>query len=96
MAPRTEDDALREAARKRIKKKRDFQQYLWVWLFVGALTSGIWFFVTPDAFYWPGVVIAGMGIGAFFAALDAFSPAFNKVITEADVDAELERMRKRS
>jgi len=91
----TDEELLRKAAAKRVKKKLDFKQYLWVWLFVGGLTTTIYFFATPGAFFWPGVVIGGMGIGAFFAGLDAYSPAFNKVITEADIDAEVELMKKR-
>lgn len=83
---------LREAAKKSLKKKADFRQYLWVWLFVSVLLTVIWWFSTPNGYFWPAFAIGGMGIGAFFAALDAYSKSFNKVITESEIEAEVKRL----
>ena len=86
-------DDLRSLATKRLKKKADFKSYLFVWFLVSALVSVIWFFATPDSLFWPGFVMGGMGIGALAAWWDAYGP--NTGITEADINAEIERMKKK-
>ena len=87
---------LRKHAAKLLKKREDFKQYLWVYLVVTAITSGVWFFTTPTGYFWPIWVIFGMGIGAVFAGLDALGKLSNKPITEADIDAEVERLKRKS
>jgi hypothetical protein len=62
-------------------------------LFVSAVVTVIWFFATPGILFWPGFVIAGMGLAAVFIWWDAYGP--NTGITEADIDAEVERMKKK-
>ena len=86
-------DDLRALATKRLKKKADFKSFLVVWLFVSAVVTVIWFFATPGILFWPGFVIAGMGLAAVFIWWDAYGP--NTGITEADIDAEVERMKKK-
>ena len=91
----TDQDKLREFARKQLKKKQDFKQYLWTYVGVSALVSGIWFVTTPTGYFWPIWVIFGMGVGALFAGLDAYGKLSEKPITDADVDAEVERLRRK-
>ena len=91
----TDQDKLREFARKQLKKKQDFKQYLWTYFGVSALVSGIWFVTTPTGYFWPIWVIFGMGVGALFAGLDAYGKLSEKPITDADVDAEVERLRRK-
>jgi fatty acid desaturase len=88
----TKDDSLRDFARKSLKKKQDFRQYLWVYAAVVLLTTGVWFITSPNSYFWPMWVIFGMGVGALFAGLDAYGKISNKPITDADVDAEVERL----
>ena len=38
----SDDRALRDYAKKSLKKKEDFRQYLWVYAAVSALVSAIW------------------------------------------------------
>jgi len=90
-----EKDSLREFAQKQLKKKRDFRTYMWVYAAVVALTSGVWFITTPTAPYWPVWVIFGMGIAAIFAGLDAYGRLAPKPITEEQIDAEVERLRRK-
>lgn len=85
----TSDD-IRSLAKKRLQKKADFKSYLFVWAFVSALVTVIWFFTTPESLFWPGFVIGGMGIGALLAWWDAYGP--DQSITEADIDAEIKKM----
>jgi hypothetical protein len=87
---------LRKHAAKLLKKREDFKQYLWVYLVVTAITSGVWFFTTPTGYFWPIWVIFGMGIGAVFAGLDALGKLSSKPITEAAIDAEVERLKRNS
>ena len=92
---KTEEDALREYAKKRLKNQQEFKQFLFIWAFVSALLTVIWFWVSPETFYWPIFAIGGMGIGAYFQWLEAYGPGLRKVITEADIDAEVERLRRK-
>jgi hypothetical protein len=91
----SEDQDLRKFARKRLKKQQEFKQYLGVWVGVSILVTGIWFLTSPDGFFWPMWVIFGMGVGALFTGIDAYGPGQKKLITEADVDAEVERLRRK-
>ena len=87
------NDDIRAVAMSRLKKKSDFKSFLVVWLFVSAVVTGIWFFATPGIVFWPGFVIGGMGIGALMSWWDAYGPT--RGITESDIDAEIERMKKK-
>jgi hypothetical protein len=84
---------VRAYALKQIKKKQDFRQYLWVYVFVSILVTAIWFFTTPAGPFWPFWVHFGMGIGAVAAGLDAYGVLGRKPISEADIDAEVERLK---
>ena len=83
-------DDNRRAARYRLRAKVDFRNYLFVWFFVAAVLSIIWFLVTPNVYFWPIWAIAGMGIGALVAGWHAYGGS--QTITEANVDAEIHRM----
>lgn len=87
------NDELRAIARKRLKRKAEFKNYLFVWAFVSALLTGIWFLATPGSFFWPVFGIAGMGIAALFIAWDAYGP--RRDITESDVDREVEKLQRK-
>lgn len=89
------NDELRALAAKRLKAQADFRHYLWIWLGVSVLLVGIWFLTSPGEYFWPIWPIGGMGVGGFFIGLDAYGRG-RRVITEADIDAEVERLSKRS
>jgi hypothetical protein len=91
----SEEQALREYAKKRLKNQQEFKQFLFVWAFVSTLLTVIWFWVSPNSFYWPIFAIGGMGIGAYFQWMEAYGPGLKKVITEADIDAEVERLKRK-
>jgi uncharacterized membrane protein YjjP (DUF1212 family) len=86
-----EDDELRQHARKRLKERQDFHNYLLVWLGVALVSSAIWVLTNPGGYFWPAWAIAGMGVGAVFQAIAIYGG--KRFITEADVDAEVERLR---
>jgi hypothetical protein len=87
-----ESDTYRNQIRKRLKKQQEFKQYLTVWLGVSALVTFIWFITTPTGYFWPVWPIFGMGIGAFFQWREAYSEP-PREITDADIDAEIQRIR---
>jgi len=90
----SESERLRKQAYRRLRAQRDFFRFLLVWAAVTAIVVGVWALLTPTAFFWPIFAIGGMGIAAMFMAIDAWGPG--KVITEADIDAEVQRMSRRS
>jgi hypothetical protein len=89
-----ETDELRTLARKRLKAKQEFKNFLLIWLGVSLLLTVIWM-VSGTGYFWPGWAIGGMGIAAFFIGIDAYGPG-RGVITEEAVDAEVEKLTKGS
>ena len=89
------EDEIRTYARKRLKAQQEFKQFLGIWAFVAVLTSGIWFLTSPNSYFWPVWAIGGMGIAAYFMWMEGYGPGMKKVITESDVDAELERLKRK-
>ena len=85
------DQEIRAIAKKQLNKQRDFKQYLWIWAGVSLLLTSIWFLVSPEEYFWPVWAILGMGIGAFFTGIDAYSKG-SRAITEAQIDAEVKRL----
>jgi hypothetical protein len=84
---RTTDPA-RAAARKRIEKRRGLQAGMVAYVVVNAFLVAVWA-MTGRGYFWPGWVIAGWGVGMAFALWDYVRGP----ISEADVDAELRRLR---
>jgi hypothetical protein len=89
MSNKIPDDE-RKIAKKRIQKKIDFRNYLFVWFAVSVLLVGVWFITTPGGNFWPVWAIGGMGFAALFVGWDAYGS--KRVITEADIDAEVKKM----
>jgi uncharacterized membrane protein len=86
-----DDSELRDQAKKRLKAKRHFLEYLGIWVVVSVFLSVIWLLTSHGAFFWPIWPIAGMGVAALFIGLDAYGPG-RRVITDADIDAEVAKM----
>jgi len=93
MTTEADDSNLRKFAEKSLKKKKDFREYLVVYAVVSVITSGVWLMTTPTGYFWPVWVFFGMGVGAVFAGLDAYGKLSNKPITQAEIDAEVERLK---
>jgi hypothetical protein len=88
------DDAeLRELAHKRLKARTDFYHFLWIWLGVSILLTVIWLLSSGvGSYFWPGWAIGGMGIAAFFQAINVFGPV-RGVYSEDKVTREMNRLR---
>ena len=82
----------RERARHRVAAKRKFQADVVAYLVVNAFLIGVWAVSGADGF-WPGWVLAGWGVFLVLQGYDAF---FRRPITDADIDAEIQRQRRSS
>lgn len=85
-------DDIRAQARESIKRKRQFQQACLGWVLLNALMIVIWFF-TDRGYFWPIWTMIGMGIAVVIAGWNAYGSKGPREITDADVDAEVKRMR---
>jgi hypothetical protein len=84
----TVDERLREVARARIKRRRDFFWHLVTYLIINGLLIFVWA-IGPREAFWPMWLLIFWGIGLAFHAWYALS---RQETTEADVQAELRRM----
>jgi hypothetical protein len=87
---RSEDSQLREQAVERLKKRQDFRAHLLVYAMVNALLWTIWALTMYGGFAWPAIVSGGWGIGLVMNAWEVYG---RKPISEAEVRAEIERLR---
>ena len=87
--PPPTDDALREAAVTRLRKKRDFATHVLIYLLVNSFLVVIWA-VTSGDFFWPIFPIAGWGIGLAANAWDVYG---RKPISEGEIRQEMDRLR---
>jgi hypothetical protein len=84
------DDALREAAVTRLRKKRDFGMHVLIYLLVNGFLVVIWA-VTSGGFFWPVFPIAGWGIGLAANAWDVYG---RRPISESEIRQEMDRLRR--
>lgn len=85
-------DDLRQIARKRIEDRRGLIPHLIMYALVNAGLIAIWA-TTGRGFFWPGFVLGFWGVGV---VMHVWSVFFNRPITEADVQREIERLQRRS
>lgn len=85
------EEQLREAALKRIKKRKDLYGHMVAYVIVNAFLVLVWY-LTNAGYFWPMWVMIGWGVGLAFNAWDVFG---RKDISEADVRAEMDKMRGR-
>jgi len=86
--PQVTEDALRERAIKRLKKKRDFHAHLLVYVMANAFFVTIWA-LTNSGFFWPMFIIVGWGIGLVMNAWDVYH---GEDFTEHAIEREIRRI----
>ena len=77
-------------ARKRVTDRRDFGSHLVSYVTVNATLILVWA-LTGAGYFWPAWVLGPWGIGLVLHAWEAF---VRRPITDADVEAELQRHRR--
>ena len=87
--PISDEEQLRQVALKRIKKRRDFYWHLVTYLVVNAFLVFIWA-IGPRVSFWPMWVLIFWGMALAFHAWSALS---RQETTEAEVQAEMRRMK---
>ena len=91
VGPDQHDEQLRDVARERIKRRRDFYWHLITYVIINGFMVFIWATGSRVGF-WPVWVMVPWGIGLLFHAWNTFS---RQETTEADVEAEIRRMKGR-
>jgi len=90
----TDDDDIRNAARKSLKAKAEFKNFVAVAIIVSLIVTGVWFLTTGGTgYFWPIWPMLGLAIALAFTWLNAYGPSSR--ITESAIDAEVERLRRR-
>jgi len=84
------DDDLRKQAIKRVNKRRDLGAHIVTYCVINAMLVGIWA-ITGAGYFWPAWVILGWGVGLALNVWDVF---FRHPITDADIEREVNRMRR--
>jgi hypothetical protein len=83
------EQAIREQAIERLKKKRDFKTHVLVYVSVNAFLVVIWA-VTGGDYFWPIFPILGWGLGVLANAWDVYG---RKPISEEEIRREADRLR---
>jgi 2TM domain len=86
----SDEEQLREEARRRIKLRREFWQHVVSYVIVNAALIGVWA-ITGTGYFWPGWVLGGWGIGLLFHAWNTFG---QKPIREDEIQREMDRLRR--
>lgn len=77
-------------ARKRVNDRRDFGSHVVAYVVVNAFLILVWA-VTSSGYFWPAWVLGGWGIGLVLHGWELF---VRRPVTDADVQAELQRERR--
>lgn len=86
------DAELRERAIKHLKKRKDFQGHLLMYVLVNSFFIVIWAVSSPTGFFWPVFPILGWGIGVVANAWDVYR---NDEIDEEQIRREMEHLQSR-
>ena len=87
----TDDQALRDQAVERLKKKRDFKTHAFIYVTVNAMLVAIWAITSDGGLFWPIFPMLGWGIGL---AANAWEVYGRRPITEDEIRRETERLRR--
>lgn len=89
----TPEHELRERAINRLKKRRDLQGHLLVYVLVNTFLVVIWWMTSgTDSFFWPVFPIVGWGIGVVMNIYDVY---FADDFGEDDIRREMEHLARR-
>ncbi len=88
-------DADRQAAKKRIKGRREFWSLLAVLIVISLFLVAVWYLTGASSYFWPIWPLMGFVIAILFSGLNAFG-VINRDVSESDIDAELARKNRAS
>ena len=87
----TGDDALRQRAVQRLRKKAEFRSHLTSYVLVNGALVVIWA-LTGAGYFWPIWPILGWGVGIGFHAWETYGHP-NRGPSEDDIRREMDRLR---
>ncbi|MCQ1956443.1 hypothetical protein NNX39_08020 [Arthrobacter sp. zg-Y826] len=87
----TPDEAY-ELARRRVIAKTIYKGVVGLWLLLAVLQVAIWYFTTPDGYFWPVWPILGTLVAAVVAGIPVY--AGRPAISDRRIEAEVARMRR--
>ncbi len=88
MATDTREQAPRDKAVQRIKKRRDFYGHLLIYTLVNGFLVMIWAITDPHAFFWP---VFPIGIWGIIVVMNAWDVFWRPGVTEEDIKREVKR-----
>ena len=89
----TSEEVLREQALRSLKKRRDFKTHLFIYLVVNAVIWTVWVVIGMTSHsWWPWPIFPTLGWGIGLAA-NAWDVYMRRPLSEADVQAEMQRMK---
>ena len=89
-------DAERSIAKKRVKARRDFAATSASLGVIAILLIVVWFVTTGGrGYFWPLWPLIGFAIAIIFSGLNAYG-LLNRDVTDGDIDAEIERMKRKN
>ncbi len=93
MPPEMSEEEIYEAARKRVRQKKDFYNHLVIYAVVNILLIIIWAMTSRGYpwFVWP---LAGWGVGIVFHGLDVFVFHRESAWEKREVEKEVDKLRK--
>ncbi len=80
----------RAEALKRLQAKRDFGRHLVSYVVINGLLIVVWA-TSGHGYFWPGWLMGAWGFGLLMHAWDVW---WRRPITEADINAEVQRTRR--
>ena len=89
----SDDKDIREQAVQSLKRKRDFNTQIGMWLVISVVLIAIWAASGTDNFFWPVFPIAGWALGLVIQGWSVYGPGA-RPISEAQIQRESERLRR--
>ncbi len=88
------DPHLEAEARRRLGARRAFVRTMILFVILAIVLIAIWALTGRNEYFWPIWPIGALAVAALFMALDAFGLG-RRELQQSDVDAEIERMKRR-
>ncbi len=84
-----QDQELRKAAVRRLKRRRDYYGHLIVYILMNGLMVGIWALTGMPGFFWPGIIMGVWGVGL---VMDTWNTFGRQEINEQSIRREMDRL----
>jgi hypothetical protein len=90
----SDDKEIRERAVQSLKRKRDLNTQIGMWLVISVVLTVIWALSGgSDNFFWPVFPIAGWALGLVIQGWSVYGPGA-RPISESQIQRESERLRR--